>query len=207
MKNIIGALAFSKKIVQKVVTWLHHRRFLPSTIEPNEPITAIEKILEGKQKPTSNRVLVQPGNHRRDFKRDEQVGDDFLLNLNVLCISLRARNVNNEMTNKQSKFQSQVSALANDTGGYIYHGIKSGKVVGVPLGENAIQDITSGASVAQWSDHFTSKVPSSIPSKVILMWTRTQSSCEKSIVNALPKVVGFLRVLRFPPTGKVDWVG
>ena len=39
------------------------------------------------------------------------------------------------------------------------------------------------------------------------MWIRTQSSCEKSIVNALPKVVGFLRVLRFPPTGKVDWVG
>jgi hypothetical protein len=26
-------------------------------------------------------------------------------------------------------------------------------------------------------------------------------------VNALPKVVGFLRVLRFPPTGKVDGVG
>ena len=38
-------------------------------------------------------------------------------------------------------------------------------------------------------------------------WTRTQSSCEKSKVNALPKVVGFLRVLRFPPTGKVDRVG
>jgi hypothetical protein len=31
-------------------------------------------------------------------------------------------------------------------------------------------------------------------------------SCEKS-VNALPKVVGFLRVLQFPPTGKVDRVG
>ena len=31
-------------------------------------------------------------------------------------------------------------------------------------------------------------------------------SCEES-VNALPKVVGFLRVLRFPPTGKVDRVG
>ena len=28
-----------------------------------------------------------------------------------------------------------------------------------------------------------------------------------SIVNALPKVVGFLRVLRFPPAGKVDRVG
>ena len=38
-------------------------------------------------------------------------------------------------------------------------------------------------------------------------WTRTQSSCEMSIVNALPKVVGFLRVLPFPPTGKVDRLG
>ena len=27
--------------------------------------------------------------------------------------------------------------------------------------------------------------------RFILMWTRTQSSCEKSTVNALPKVVGF----------------
>jgi hypothetical protein len=26
-------------------------------------------------------------------------------------------------------------------------------------------------------------------------------------VNALPKVAGFLQVLRFPPTGKVDMVG
>jgi hypothetical protein len=26
-------------------------------------------------------------------------------------------------------------------------------------------------------------------------------------VNGLPKVVGFLRVLRFPPTGKVERVG
>ena len=30
---------------------------------------------------------------------------------------------------------------------------------------------------------------------------------ENSIVNAQPKVVGFLRVLRFPPAGKVDRVG
>ena len=29
----------------------------------------------------------------------------------------------------------------------------------------------------------------------------------KESVNALPKVVGFLRVLRFPPTGNVDRVG
>ena len=32
-------------------------------------------------------------------------------------------------------------------------------------------------------------------------------SCETESVNALPKVVGFLRVLRFLPTGKVDRVG
>ena len=30
-----------------------------------------------------------------------------------------------------------------------------------------------------------------------------KNSCEKSLL----KVVGFLRVLRFPPTGKVDRVG
>ena len=33
-----------------------------------------------------------------------------------------------------------------------------------------------------------------------------KDSCEES-VNALPKVVGILQVLRFPPTGKVDRVG
>ena len=48
---------------------------------------------------------------------------------------------------------------------------------------------------------------SSIPSKVILMWTRAQSSCEKSIVNALPKVVDFLPVLWFRPMEKVDLGG
>lgn len=164
-KNVIGALAFSEKIVQNVVTpqkitfvvtaindclcTLSYNLFLPSTtatraqtVEPNEPITAIERILEGRQK-ASNRVLIQPGTQRRDFKRDEQVGDDFLLNLNVICKPLRTRNVKNEITSKQSKFPSQVSALANDTGGYIYHGIKSVKVVGVSVGENAIQGIIS----------------------------------------------------------------
>ena len=54
---------------------------------------------------------------------------------------------------------------------------------------------------------YTNHKTNRFPNKLIvhnLMWTRTQSSCEKSIVNALPKVVDFLRVLRFPPTGKVD---
>jgi hypothetical protein len=32
-------------------------------------------------------------------------------------------------------------------------------------------------------------------------------SMRKESVNALPKVVGILRVLRFPPTGNVDRVG
>jgi hypothetical protein len=36
-------------------------------------------------------------------------------------------------------------------------------------------------------------------SRYRLMW--------KESVNALSKVVGFLQVLRFPPTGKVDRVG
>ena len=40
------------------------------------------------------------------------------------------------------------------------------------------------------------------PGRLILMWTRTQSS--KSMFNALPNVMGFLRVLQFPPTGNVD---
>ena len=67
-----------------------------------------------------------------------------------------------------------------------------------------------GASVAKWLAHlhFTSEAAGSSLSENFLNATRTQSSCEKSKkVNALPEVVGFLRVLRFPPTGKVDRVG
>ena len=61
-----------------------------------------------------------------------------------------------------------------------------------------------GASVAQSSEQatFTSEIVGSMlatDSCMTLMW--------KESVNALPKVVGFLRVLRFPPTGNVDRVG
>ena len=35
---------------------------------------------------------------------------------------------------------------------------------------------------------------------------RTSDRTWEEFVNALPKVVGFLQVLRFPPTGKVDRV-
>ena len=161
-RNIIGALAFSEKIVQQLVTpqkitfvispikdylcTLSYNLCLPSTtgtqnIEPNEPITAIERIVEGKQN-VSHRVVAELGSHRRVFTIDEQVGEDFLLTRNVICKHLKGRNaIKNEMTNKQSKFQSQISALANDTGGHIYHGIKSGEVVGIPVKENASQSI------------------------------------------------------------------
>ena len=68
-----------------------------------------------------------------------------------------------------------------------------------------------GASVAQWSERspFTSEVAGSILSENFLNVTRASSpvlySCES--VNTLPKVVGFLWALRFPPTGKLTgWV-
>ena len=35
---------------------------------------------------------------------------------------------------------------------------------------------------------------------------RTSDHTGEEFVHALPKVVGFLRVIRFPPTGKVDRV-
>ena len=57
------------------------------------------------------------------------------------------------------------------------------------------------SSVAQLSEQapFTSETVGSI---------LAMGPCETShSVNALPKVVGFFRALRFPPTGKVDRVG
>jgi hypothetical protein len=56
--------------------------------------------------------------------------------------------------------------------------------------------------VAKWLAHlpFTSEAAGSSLSENFLNAKRVK-------VNALPKVVGFLRVLRFPPTGKVDRVG
>ncbi len=62
-----------------------------------------------------------------------------------------------------------------------------------------------GASVAKWLDYspFTSKVASSNPSSVL----GPSPHVKRAQVNALQKVVGFLQVLRFPPTGKVDRVG
>jgi hypothetical protein len=49
------------------------------------------------------------------------------------------------------------------------------------------------ASVAKWLAHlpFTSEAAGSSLSENFLNATRTQSSCERVTVNALPKVVGF----------------
>ncbi len=59
------------------------------------------------------------------------------------------------------------------------------------------QLITHGASVAKWLDYspFTSKVTSLNPSSVL----GPSPHVKRAQVNALRKVVGFLRVLRFPP--------
>jgi hypothetical protein len=57
----------------------------------------------------------------------------------------------------------------------------------------------------QWHSVQSARLVGSIFSENVLkpsaplMW--------KELVNALPKVVGFLRVLRFPSTGNVDRVG
>jgi hypothetical protein len=58
-----------------------------------------------------------------------------------------------------------------------------------------------------WLAHlpFTSKVAGSNLNENFSM--RLEPSPHVKRVKALPKVVGFLRVLRFPPTGKVDRVG
>jgi hypothetical protein len=66
-----------------------------------------------------------------------------------------------------------------------------------------------GASVAKWLAHlpFTSKVAGSNLNENFSMWLEPSSHVKRAKINALPKVVGFLRVLRFPPTGKVDRVG
>ena len=64
----------------------------------------------------------------------------------------------------------------------------------------------TGASVARWLTHlpFTFKIARSVLSEKFL---EPSLHVKRVKVNALPKVVGFLRVLRFPPTWKVGRVG
>ena len=75
--------------------------------------------------------------------------------------------------------------------------------------ENNVWKHEREARVAKCLAHlpFTSKVAGSNLGENISMWLETSPHVKRVKVNALPKVVGFLRVLRFPPTGKVDRVG
>jgi hypothetical protein len=63
--------------------------------------------------------------------------------------------------------------------------------------------------VAKWLAHlpFTSKVAGPNLSENSSMRFEPGPHVRRVKVNALSKVVGFLRVVRFPPTGKVDRVG
>ena len=78
----------------------------------------------------------------------------------------------------------------------------------VPAGRTFLRRLINLTLGLRWYGGQTTRLsPLRFQVQSPVRWTRTQSSCEKSKVNALPKVVGFLRVLRFPPTGKDDRVG
>jgi hypothetical protein len=63
--------------------------------------------------------------------------------------------------------------------------------------------------VAKWLAHlpFTSEAAGSSLNESFSMRLEPSPHVKRVEVNALPKVVGFPRVVRFPPTGKVDRVG
>jgi hypothetical protein len=69
--------------------------------------------------------------------------------------------------------------------------------------------MTHGASVAKWLAHLPSPLRPQVQVSVRTFSMRLEPSphVKRVKVNALAKVVGFLRVLRIPPTGKVDRVG
>ena len=68
--------------------------------------------------------------------------------------------------------------------------------------------ISAGGHIRAFAFHLLGPEFDSQLVRNFLNVTQTQSSCEKSkSQRALSKVVGFLRVLRFPPTGKVGRVG
>ena len=71
------------------------------------------------------------------------------------------------------------------------------------------QQTQSETSVVQWLDHlsFTSKVMGSILRQNFSVWLELSHHVKRVKVYALPKVMGFLQALQFPPTGKVHRVG
>jgi hypothetical protein len=64
-----------------------------------------------------------------------------------------------------------------------------------------------GVSHTPYSDVTASKVAGSNLNEIFSMWLKPSLHVKRVKVNALPKVVGFLLVLRFPPQGKLTgWV-
>ena len=70
--------------------------------------------------------------------------------------------------------------------------------------EDTVSDGVACLQGLRWCSCQTTRL-SSLRFRVrsLVTWIRIQSSCEMSIVNALPRVVG----LRFPPTGNADRLG
>ena len=120
---------------------LNYNLFLPSTtkaiprsVQPIERLT-IESIVEGKR----YHVVTELGSHRREFLGNQQLGEDFLESHNLLFKPIKS--IKKEITNL--KFQSQVSALANDSGGHIYLGISTSGIVNDDEVKKNFPEITS----------------------------------------------------------------
>ena len=66
-----------------------------------------------------------------------------------------------------------------------------------------------GVLSIQWPDRSDPNFCLRVNGKIWSMFLKylAKMDAKRVKVNALPKVVGFPRVLRFPPTGKVDRVG
>ena len=62
-----------------------------------------------------------------------------------------------------------------------------------------------GCNRSRWLSRLSDVLPP-LRSWVRALYRASDRTWEE-FVNTLPKVVGFLRLLRFPPTGKVDRVG
>lgn len=152
--DIIGCLAMSKKVLlksfkqRKAKFWienlsylctLNYGIYLPSAtqvkcVDSNEPISVIERIVDGKQK-VDYRNEITLGSHRREFIKGESCGDDGLdQSSNIQYIAVKpSGSVGDQITNKSSKFRMNISALANAGGGHYYYGISEGKVCGVQV--------------------------------------------------------------------------
>ena len=151
--DIIGCLAMSKKVLlksfeqRKAKFWieslpylctLNYSLYLPSAtqvkcVDPSEPVSVIERIVEGKQK-IDYRNETTLGSHRREFIKGEPCGGGLDQSSNIQYIALKpSGSVADQITNKSSKFRMNISALANACGGHNYYGISDGRVCGVEV--------------------------------------------------------------------------